>query len=273
MSRPGGRGNAGGATRVYTMVVSGPGSSSRSRGRRACAPTRRAARGRARPAAAREPQHRHERHDARAAADEQRGRVAVPHEPAADRPADLELVADHDVVVQERRHLAVVEPLDGELDLVRVVGRRRDRVRPRRGVAVGRGEPHDVVLTGEVTASARASARRNVLARAVSGRMATTVAVCHASRSRPSRSSVALVALLEPRVAPVVVAVAFPEAGLVVVEHAQPGDPLRALPEVEVRHEQPRRAAVLDGRAADPRSPTPPTPCRPVTSASGRFVV
>ena len=38
-----------------------------------------------------EPQHRHQRHDARAAADEQRGRVAVPDEPAADRAAHLEL--------------------------------------------------------------------------------------------------------------------------------------------------------------------------------------
>ena len=35
------------------------------------------------------------------------GRVAVPDEPAADRPAHLELVAGDDVVVQERRHLAV----------------------------------------------------------------------------------------------------------------------------------------------------------------------
>ena len=50
------------------------------------------------------------------------GVVAVPHEPAADRAAHLELVADHDHVVEEGRHLAVVEPLDGELDLVESSG-------------------------------------------------------------------------------------------------------------------------------------------------------
>ena len=57
------------------------------------------------------------------------GAVAVPDEPAADRAAHLELVADLDLVVQERRDLAVLEPFDGELDLAGVVGRRRDRVR------------------------------------------------------------------------------------------------------------------------------------------------
>src|SRR5258708_30958584 len=46
----------------------------------------------------------------------------------------------------------------------------------------------------------------------------------------------------------VVVAVAFPEPWLVVVLELQPGDPLRALPEVQVRHQQPGGAAVLDGQ-------------------------
>ena len=81
------------------------------------------------------------------------GVVAVPDEPSADRSADLELVTDDHLVVEERRDLAVLEALDGQLDLVRVVGRRRHRVRAGRGVAVGRGEPDDVVL-------ARAVARR-----------------------------------------------------------------------------------------------------------------
>src|SRR3954453_18270195 len=58
-------------------------------------------------------------------------------------------------------------------------------------------------------------------------------------------TSVPLVALLEPGVAVVVVAVALPEALLVVVEQGQPGHPLRALPEVEVWHQQPDRTAVL----------------------------
>src|SRR5204862_3649656 len=64
---------------------------------------------------------------------------------------------------------------------------------------------------------------------------------------RPPRpaSSVAAVALLEPRVAVVVVAVALPEARLVVLQQTQPAHPFRALPEIQVRHEQPRRPAVL----------------------------
>ena len=51
------------------------------------------------------------------------GVVAVPHEVAADRAADLELVAHLEDVVQEGRDLTVVEPLDRELDLVAAVGR------------------------------------------------------------------------------------------------------------------------------------------------------
>src|SRR5947208_15235047 len=57
--------------------------------------------------------------------------------------------------------------------------------------------------------------------------------------------SVAPVALLLPRVSAHVVAVRLPEAGLVVVAQLEAAYPLRALPEVEVRHEQPRGAAVL----------------------------
>src|SRR4051794_40959844 len=76
--------------------------------------------------------------------------------------------------------------------------------------------------------------------------MATTVADCHGVPGLTAAgASVALVALFEPGVAAVVVAVLFPEAGFVVVEHPQPGDELRALPEVEVRHDEPRRSAVL----------------------------
>src|SRR5262249_5552669 len=58
-------------------------------------------------------------------------------------------------------------------------------------------------------------------------------------------SSVAAVTLLFPRVAVVVVAVGLPESGLVVLVHLEASYPLGALPEIQVRHEQPRRATVL----------------------------
>src|SRR5439155_1468790 len=86
-----------------------------------------------------------------------------------------------------------------------------------------------------------------VLALAVSARTSTTVAVSHfPGRGAGPGWSVTLVALLEPRVAVVVVAVAFPEPRLVVILELQAGDPFRALPEVQVRHQQPGRAPVLD---------------------------
>ena len=44
--------------------------------------------------------------------------LAVPGEPPADRCTHLEGVADHHVIVEERRHLTVGEPLDRELDHV-----------------------------------------------------------------------------------------------------------------------------------------------------------
>jgi hypothetical protein len=54
--------------------------------------------------------------------------------------------------VEELGDLAVVEPLDGQLDLARVVGCGGDGVVAGGGVAVRRGEPHDVVLPGDVPA-------------------------------------------------------------------------------------------------------------------------
>src|SRR3954447_5346961 len=59
-------------------------------------------------------------------------------------------------------------------------------------------------------------------------------------------SSVTLVALLAPGVAPVVVAVLLPEPGLVALQQGQPVDPLGSLPEVRVGPEHPPRPAVLD---------------------------
>src|SRR3954453_21440768 len=57
---------------------------------------------------------------------------------------------------------------------------------------------------------------------------------------------VTLVPLLAPGVTEVVVAVLLPEPGLVAGEERQLAHPLRVLPEVEVRHQQRARAAVLD---------------------------
>src|SRR5207247_8845246 len=61
----------------------------------------------------------------------------------------------------------------------------------------------------------------------------------------PAASSVAAVALLFPRVAVVVVAVVLPETGLVLGAQLEATHPLGALPEVEVRDEQPGRATML----------------------------
>ena len=68
-----------------------------------------------------------------------------PTEPTADRATHFDLVADLEYVVQIGRRLAVVQAFDGELDLVGAIGRRRDRVRTVRGVAVGHGEANDEV--------------------------------------------------------------------------------------------------------------------------------
>src|SRR5207253_10561446 len=58
-------------------------------------------------------------------------------------------------------------------------------------------------------------------------------------------SSVAPVPLLAPWVSVVVVAQPLPEAGFVGLQELDPPDPLGALPEVEVRYKEARRAAVL----------------------------
>src|SRR5205085_10025456 len=68
-----------------------------------------------------------------------------------------------------------------------------------------------------------------------------------AKRGAPGAPLVARVPLFLPRIAAVVVAVRLPEAGVVVLEHVEPADPLRALPEVEMRDQQAGRAAVLGG--------------------------
>src|SRR5580658_2938539 len=74
------------------------------------------------------------------------------------------------------------------------------------------------------------------------------VLVWSGSDRRPG--SVAGVALLLPRVTVVVIAVGLPEARHVMIEQLEPPHPLGALPEVQVRDEQPRRAAVLGSERA-----------------------
>src|SRR5689334_17241237 len=74
------------------------------------------------------------------------------------------------------------------------------------------------------------------------------------------RVSVTGVPLLLPRVAPRVIAVLLPEPGFVVVEDPQPRDPLGALPEVQMRHQQPRRTAVLGGQRFAVELPGEPRP-------------
>src|SRR6266446_8168602 len=69
-------------------------------------------------------------------------------------------------------------------------------------------------------------------------------------RCTDNPSAVAVVALLTPRVAVVVIAERLPEPGLIAVHEAQLPYPLGTLPEVEMRHEEPGRAAVL-GRERD----------------------
>src|SRR5437868_12905467 len=63
--------------------------------------------------------------------------------------------------------------------------------------------------------------------------------------SQATPQSVAPVPLFQPRVAENVIAVGLPETRLVLVLQPEAAHPLRALPEVEVRHQQPRRPAVL----------------------------
>src|SRR5215207_6479188 len=82
----------------------------------------------------------------------------------------------------------------------------------------------------------------SVVAVSVSMSREATLASRHARRFG---GSVTLVALLAPRVAAVVVAELLPEPRLVAFEQREAAQPLRALPEVQVRDEQPRRPTML----------------------------
>jgi hypothetical protein len=93
------------------------------------------------------PQHRHERHDARAPADQQQGPSVLdpPGEVAADRSAQLDLVPGAELAGEVRRDLAVVDALDRQRE-PRVIWRRGDRVGALRLVAVVRRQAHVDVL-------------------------------------------------------------------------------------------------------------------------------
>src|SRR2546422_29394 len=72
--------------------------------------------------------------------------------------------------------------------------------------------------------------------------MALTVAICH---SRAGLALIAAIALFLPWIPVVVVAERLPESGTVLVHESQAAHPLGALPEVEMRHDDSRGAAVL----------------------------
>src|SRR5687768_15310589 len=106
-----------------------------------------------------------------------------------------------------------------------------------------------------------ATSRRSKTDRGTGWRTSATVAVRQppdGAPGTPPRSSVTLVPLLAPRIAAVVVAVLLPEAGLVAGQEGELRDPLGALPEVEVRDEQPDGTAVLDGQRLAVERPDDP---------------
>src|SRR5262245_27622080 len=94
------------------------------------------------------------------------------------------------------------------------------------------------------------TSRTSVVARGVSATLSITSACRQARRRAPApagggAASIAVIALLTPGVSVDVEAEGLPEAGLVVLHEPQPADPLRRLPEVEVRDQETRRAAVF----------------------------
>ena len=245
--------------RIDRAEVGGREASGRPRGRRAAAPSgvrprsprdrssRRRSRGRpavrtdttrrtrsGRPVRRAVAEHGHQRHDAGAAADQQRRRWRRPRRtsrrsgraPRARRPAPRRRGGRS--TPRRRAGSSTVSSISPESS-----GRRRDRVRARRGVAVLCGEPDDVVLArrGAATGASRAQAEgagrgRLVVHRDDGGRLPRRgglLSRCVEPPGGGEAGSVTLVALLEPRVAAVVVAVLLPEARLVVVE--QPRGP------------------------------------------------
>ena len=182
-------------------------------------------------------QDRHQRDDSRAAADEQQRAAGrgVPDEVAADRAAQLELVAGPELVDEVGRDLAVVQALDGERERG-VLGRRGDRVAALRLVAVLGRQPDVDVLAGAVARASPGARARGSCTRGVSSTDSTTSASCQLSRPRSAARAMGRRSCGSR---------SPPRSPARRRAQPQPAHPLGALPEVQVRHEQPRRPAVL----------------------------
>src|SRR5882672_9624870 len=100
----------------------------------------------------------------------------------------------------------------------------------------------------------RGKRKKKLLTVGVLGSIATTVAGCQTSFTgcaAPSATSISGIALLLPGIPVYVIAAQLPEPGLVAFGELQGLDPLRRLPEIEVRYQQARGTTMLgrDGLA------------------------
>src|SRR5689334_4401739 len=90
-----------------------------------------------------------------------------------------------------------------------------------------------------------ATCSRRLFTRGVSTTMSRTSASCHTSRRAGTAAvSITVVSLLFPRIAVIVIAQRLPETAFIPFHEAQSPQPFGAFPEVEMRHEQPGRAAM-----------------------------
>src|SRR4051812_1513614 len=89
----------------------------------------------------------------------------------------------------------------------------------------------------------------SVTTRAVSAITSRTSAVIHCRRfgRAAGSASIAGIALLKPRIAIDVITELFPEAGPVIAGEFQAAHPFGALPEIQMRHQQPSRTAMFGG--------------------------
>ena len=85
--------------------------------------------------------------------------------------------------MEERRDLAVLEPLDGELDHAVGAGRRGNRIAALGLIAVRRRQAHIDMLPGDEAQAGSASVSMKLLTRGVRGTIAAIVAVCQRSRA------------------------------------------------------------------------------------------
>ena len=203
--------------------------------------------------------HRAQRDDAGAARDEldRRRIVGVPDEVAAERAEHLEGVVGAHLMDEVRRHLAVGHLVDAQLDHIARSGQ-PERIGAHGLVAVLGGQAHVDVLSGQAARPAGCRDAQDAGVRGHGDRVEDPgLSPRHSGCRMPSP-----IPLLGPRVAVQVVAVLLPEAGVVALLQDERPDPLRALPEVQMRHDQPRRAAVLRDRAACRRTRTRSTPSR-----------